>query len=60
TIGLWILIGVCVASIAAAPMLGLVLVPAAIVLGLGLLFLTVWFTIKSIIGLINLVGDKAP
>lgn len=60
TIGLWILIGVCVASIAVAPLLGLVLVPAAIILGLGLLFLTIWFTIKSIIGLINLLGERAP
>ncbi|HST91013.1 MAG TPA: hypothetical protein VLJ13_02320 [Brevundimonas sp.] len=60
TIGLWILIGVCVVSIAGAPVLGLVLVPAAIVLGLGLLFLTIWFTIKSIIGLINLLGERAP
>jgi uncharacterized membrane protein len=31
-----------------------------LLLALGLLFLTVWFTIKSIIGLINLLGDKAP
>ena len=40
--------------------MGLVLVPVGLILGLGLLFLTVWFTIKSIIGLFNLLGDRAP
>ena len=60
TIGLWILIGVCVGSVLTAPLTGIVVVPAAIVLALGLLFLTIWFTIKSIIGLINLLGERAP
>lgn len=60
TIGLWILIGVCIGSVLTAPLTGIVVVPAAIVLALGLLFLTIWFTIKSIIGLINLLGDRAP
>jgi len=60
TILLWILIGICIVSVMTAPALGIVLVPAAIVVGLGLLLLTVWFTIKSIIGMIHLVGEKAP
>ena len=60
TIGLWVLIGICVLSVIGAPWLGLFLVPLAILLGLGLLFLTIWFTVKSVIGLINLLGDRAP
>jgi uncharacterized membrane protein len=60
TILLWIGIGVCTVSFFAAPAMGVVLIPVGLLLGLGLLFLTVWFTIKSIIGLINLFGDKAP
>lgn len=60
TILLWVLIGVCIISFAAAPVLGIILIPGAILLGLGLLLLTVWFTIKSILGLIHLFGDNAP
>ena len=60
TILLWIGIGVCTVSFFAAPALGLILIPVGLLLGLGLLLLTVWFTIKSIIGLINLLGDRAP
>ena len=60
TILLWIGIGVCTVAFFAAPAMGVVLIPLGLLLGLGLLFLTVWFTIKSIIGLINLLGDRAP
>jgi len=60
TILLWIAIGICVVSFLAAPATGIVLVPLGLILGLGLLFLTVWFTIKSIIGLMHLIGGKAP
>ena len=60
TILLWVAIAACVIGTAAAPPMGIVLVPLALILGLGLLFLTVWFTIKSIIGLFNLLGDRAP
>ncbi|KQY87253.1 hypothetical protein ASD25_21840 [Brevundimonas sp. Root1423] len=60
TILLWVVIGICVVSVLAAPVTGIMLVPAALLVGLGLLLLTVWFTIKSIIGLMNLLGDKAP
>lgn len=60
TILLWIGIAVCMASFFVAPSTGLVLIPLALLLGLALFFLTVWFTIKSIIGLIRLFEDKAP
>ncbi len=60
TILLWIGIAICVVSFLAVNDMGVVLIPVALLLGLGLLFLTVWFTIKSIIGLFNLLGDKAP
>ncbi|HWQ87495.1 hypothetical protein [Brevundimonas sp.] len=60
TILLWVGIAICGVSFFAAPATGIVLAPLGLILGLGLFFLTVWFTIKSIIGLINLLGDKAP
>lgn len=60
TILLWAAIGICVVSTLAAPPMGLFLVPLALVLGLCLLLLTVWFTVRSILGLINLLGDRAP
>lgn len=60
TILLWIGIAICVVSFLAVNDMGIVLIPVALLLGLGLLFLTVWFTIKSIIGLFNLLGDRAP
>lgn len=60
TILLWVGIAICLASFFAAPPTGLVLIPLALLLGLALFFLTVWFTIKSIIGLIRLFEDRAP
>lgn len=60
TILLWIGIAVCMASFFVAGSTGIVLIPLALLLGLALFFLTVWFTIKSIIGLIRLFEDKAP
>lgn len=60
TILLWIGFWACVAGVVMELATGFVLVPLAIILLLALLFLTVWFTIKSIIGLINLLGDRAP
>jgi uncharacterized membrane protein len=60
TILLWVGIIICGISFFAAPATGLVLVPLGLVLGLLLFFLTVWFTIKSIIGLVNLFSDRAP
>lgn len=60
TILLWVGILICGIGFALAPPMGLVLIPLGLLLGLALLFLTVWFTIKSIIGLFNLLGDRAP
>ncbi|MDP3803141.1 hypothetical protein [Brevundimonas sp.] len=60
TILLWVGFWACVVGVFTAPALGVALVPLAVLLLLALLFLTVWFTIKSIIGLINLLGDRAP
>ncbi len=60
TILLWIGIAICVVAFFAVNDLGVILIPVALLLGLGLLFLTLWFTIKSLIGLFRLLGDKAP
>ena len=60
TILLWILIGISLVAFAAVPHMGIVLIPFAVLLGCGLLILTIWFTIRSLIGLFNLLGDKAP
>lgn len=60
TILLWIGIAVCVVGVFAMEGAGLLLVTLGLLLGLGLLFLTVWFTIKSLIGLFNLLGGRAP
>jgi uncharacterized membrane protein len=60
TILLWIGIGAWLVSIFIEPAMGLILAPVAVLLGLGLLLLTVWFTIRSLIGLFRLLGDKAP
>ena len=60
TILLWIGVGACVIGVFTAPAMGVALVPLAIILLLALLFLTIWFTIKSIIGLIHLLGGRAP
>jgi uncharacterized membrane protein len=60
TILLWILIGVCVGFAVTEPVTVIVAVPFAILLGLGLFVLTVWFTIRSLFGLFNLLGGKQP
>jgi uncharacterized membrane protein len=60
TILLWIGFWACVVGVFTVPAMGVALVPLAIILLLALLFLTVWFTIKSLIGLFNLLGGKAP
>ena len=60
TILLWVGIAICAGAFFVSPPLGIVVFPLALLLGLALLFLTVWFTIKSIIGLVRLLGDKAP
>ncbi|MDP1777000.1 MAG: hypothetical protein Q8K90_00110 [Brevundimonas sp.] len=60
TILLWFGFWACVVGVFTVPAMGVALVPLAIILLLALLFMTVWFTIKSLIGLFNLLGDKAP
>ena len=60
TILLWIGIGAWLVSIVIEPAMGIILIPVALLLGLALLLLTVWFTIRSLIGLFRLLGDKAP
>ena len=60
TILLWIGFWACVVGVFAVPAMSVALVPLGIILLLALLFMTVWFTIKSLIGLFNLLGDKAP
>ena len=52
TVALWVLIVICTVTI--------ILIPVAIALGVVLFLLTVWFTVKSVLGLINLLGDRAP
>ena len=52
TVALWVLIVICTVTI--------ILIPVAIALGVVLFLLMVWFTVKSILGLINLLGDRAP
>ena len=52
TVALWVLIFICTVTI--------ILIPVAIALGVVLFLLTVWFTVKSILGLINLLGNRAP
>ena len=60
TILLWVGFWACVVGVFAVPAMSVALVPLGIILLLALLFMTVWFTIKSLIGLFNLLGDKAP
>lgn len=54
TIGLWILLGISV-------LLSLVLIgiPFVMLFGLCLLILHLWFTVKSVIGLLNLLQNRA-
>ena len=60
TILLWVGIGACVVAFLISPPMGLVVVPLGLLFGLALLFLTVWFTVKSVIALLNLLGGRAP
>lgn len=50
TIALWVLIFICAITI--------ILIPLAFVFGLALLLLTIWFTVKSVLGLLRLLGDR--
>ena len=55
TIGLWVLVGV--GALLSVILIG---VPILLVALLLLLLLHVWFTVKSVICLINLLSDRAP
>lgn len=55
TVGLWIV--VIVSGIASAILIG---IPFLLLALAALFILHVWFTIKSILGLVNLMSDKAP
>ena len=55
TLGLWIVVGVSI--LLSAILIGI----PFLLLALALLFLLhLWFTVKAILGLLNLLGDKAP
>lgn len=55
TLGLWIVVGISV--LLSAILIGI----PFLLLALALLFLLhLWFTVKAILGLLNLLGDKAP
>ena len=60
TVLLWIGFWACVVGVFSVPAMGVALVPLAVILLLALLLLTVCFTIKSILGLVALMGGKAP
>lgn len=55
TIGLWVLV-----AISAVASFALVGIPFLLLFLLLLFILHVWFTVKSIIGLLALAGDRAP
>ena len=52
TVGLWVL--------AIVSFLSVILIPLGFVFLLLLFLLTVWFTVKSVLGLLNLLGGRAP
>lgn len=52
TVGLWIL--------AIISFISVILIPLGFVFLLLLFLLTVWFTVKSVLGLLNLLGNRAP
>lgn len=55
TLGLWIVVGISI--LLSAILIGI----PFLLLALALLFLLhLWFTVKAILGLLNLIGDKAP
>ncbi len=55
TIAAWI--GIVISAIASVVLIG---IPFLFFFALVWLLITVWFTVKSIFGLINLLGDRAP
>lgn len=55
TVGLWIV--VIISGIASAILIG---IPFLLLALAALFILHIWFTIKSILGLVNLMSDRAP
>lgn len=55
TIGCWI--GIAVSAVLAVLLIG---IPFLMLFGVLWLLITVWFTVKSILGLVNLLNDRAP
>lgn len=52
TIGLWI--------VAIGSFISIILIPLGFLCLFALFLLTVWFTVKSVLGLLNLIGGRAP
>lgn len=52
TIGLWIIAIACFVTV--------ILFPLGLLALLAVFILTVWFTVKSLLGLLNLLSDRAP
>lgn len=52
TVGLWVL--------AIISFITVILIPVGLICLLGLFILHLWFTIKSILGLLNLMSDRNP
>lgn len=55
TIGCWI--GLAVSAVLSMILVG---IPFLILFGILWLLISVWFTVKSILGLLNLLNDRAP
>jgi uncharacterized membrane protein len=55
TIATWI--GIAVSIVASIVLIG---IPFLLLFGLLWLLLSIWFTVKSVLGLISLLGDRAP
>lgn len=55
TLGLWIVVGV--SSLLSAILIGIPFLLLALLL---LFILHIWFTVKAVLGLLNLLGDRAP
>lgn len=55
TIACWI--AIFISALASIVLIG---IPFLIIFGILWFLITIWFTVKSIFGLINLLGDRAP
>ncbi len=55
TIACWI--AIFISAVASVVLIG---IPFLIIFGILWFLITIWFTVKSIFGLMNLLGDRAP